>query len=174
MDLAYWVTKPKFKILDANDIAAVVLMDLQPKKNELSVYVLNDPQVTIEQVVAAYNANRMPKDTSYVLLDSEELNRHGLEYEQKDSETPDSGVNKLHHNIHNLSAYGVIKVAKLIEGELNNKRYKTYVEADVLQLIIASLKNKHMKKIDVINKQKSTIERNATKNLLKLLEYIPD
>jgi hypothetical protein len=118
-----WASKG-YKWLGEGELQADALVDLATKGNELSIYLVNDDNSNLEQVVAAMAvANTQRIDNfDYALFDDECLSRVGMKIKVTHGNTPDGEVNGLHRDLEELTVEKLIALADVIKSKARRER----------------------------------------------------
>ena len=130
----YWDRMPW---LSASDIQSDAVKCLMTKENKLSVFVLEEPAVQMERVVAALALTRDSlANLDLAIVPEKVLELCGIQKDRVQAETPDSEVNEWHLDLVELT---VAKIAKLAAAIRNEGEIKRYNETDVEKAIQKSL-----------------------------------
>ena len=123
--------------LDSNDTQADVLKNFSTSNNELSIFVLEEPDAQIERVVAALAARRdFLSHLDLAVVPCEVLEECDIDSSDVQGETPDQEVNGWHQNLIQLT---VSKISLLISFVKSEGDFKRYQGKDVEQAIKNSL-----------------------------------
>ena len=109
-----WLKHPAWDWLGKDDIHSDALIDLQTTGNALSVFKVESDD-DINRIVVALAANRTEvKNLDYVVFDDVALVSSDISFAQKEGDTPDDAVNQLHHDVYNLTAFKLAKIAQAV------------------------------------------------------------
>lgn len=123
----------------AETLVDVVRQDVQ--QNELSVYVVNDKGDELKRLVAAFAANRdRPDKLDYKLLDYDQLEILGFDFDSILGDTSDDLVNQWHRNLHHLTIARLMEFVKLLYETETKKSPKK----DVEKWIAESVRNQYI------------------------------
>ena len=130
----YWDRMPW---LGASDIQSDAAKCLMTKENRLSVFVLEEPAVQMERVVAALALTRDNlANLDLAIVPEKVLELCGIQQDRVQAETPDSEVNEWHLDLVELT---VAKIAELATAIRNEGEIKRYNETEVEKVIQKSL-----------------------------------
>lgn len=121
---AKWYKSSDVPWLLDSDLQADALGDLVTKGNRLSVYLIDDDQANLPQVVAALAASgQYVSDFEYALFDFAALLEFDIEVERAEGNTPDDLVNDWHRELVRLSVQKITALATLIQGRAERRRF---------------------------------------------------
>lgn len=133
--------------LAVDDVAADPLTDLTTSNNSLSIYVINDDKSDLNRCLSALAAQRNHlQKLDYILFDFSIIQQLGLHLDDKKGTLPDQEINKLHHNIVELSAYRLIKLTKAI---MENYIGGRMLDEEIASLVVNSVKNNWIKRTSI-------------------------
>lgn len=119
-----WITSEHFEWLTKDDIQADPLGDLQTTNNDLSLWLVDNPEEDLDQVLTAIaSTNQHLSHVDYLLFDEEAITELELDLKETDGGTPYESVNDWHRDITNLSGSQILKLAKtmLAGGEVDRQ-----------------------------------------------------
>jgi hypothetical protein len=103
----------------------------------LSVYLVDDDQTNLEQIVAALAANAdYISDFDYALFNQDTLWGADIKIESVEGDTPDLEVNDWHYHLIELSASSIIALANIILTEAMKKRF---LSKRVFELLVSGV-----------------------------------
>ena len=122
LEQKFWLDPQKAD--EIGGLQADALKNFKTTENALSVFKLNDNDIekSVTRVLIAIACGRDKTDKiDYALFDDEILNTLNIKVNEKDGDTPDSDVNKLHIDLHSLTGDAICKLAGFIQnfGELH-------------------------------------------------------
>ncbi len=130
----YWDRKPWLGTSDIQGDAAKCLMT---KENRLSVFILEEPTIQMERVVAALALNRDSlAHLDLAIAPEDVLELCQIQRDRVQADTPDSEVNEWHLDLIELT---VAKIAKLATAIRNKGEIRRYNEKEVRKAIQKSL-----------------------------------
>lgn len=111
-----WLTYPEIPWLGPGELQADAIGDLRTKGNTLSVFEVDDP-ANLERIAVAVAAGlEDPGEVGYAVFGREEVEALGIQIQRNPGTTPDAAVNGLHHDLHNLTATQLVRLANVIAG----------------------------------------------------------
>lgn len=125
--------------LEAGDVPADPLADLNTTGNRLSVFLVSDSRADVSQIVAAHASTRAkPDDTGYILFDSEVLTRADISVSDHETgATADKEANARHRDLVDLSGKKLVALAREI---LNSREEpETLLKEDVVEILKAGV-----------------------------------
>jgi hypothetical protein len=118
-----WYKSEGVPWLPEGELQADALVDLATAENKLSVYLVNDDQSNLEQVVTALAANAdYISNFDYALLNQETIINIGIRIENTPGQTPDSTVNTWHMDLSGLTVKNVIALANAVWAQTERRR----------------------------------------------------
>jgi len=100
---------PNHQWLAAGEIPADPVCAFDTQNNSMSVYIADSGIRTVEQLAAAYTATRDSlQPFEYVIFESDDVNRAGIEVAGVEGTTPDAESNKLHRDLVKISAQKLV------------------------------------------------------------------
>lgn len=122
-----WYKYPDVEWLEAGEIQADALSDIQTKDGRLSVYrVANDYDI---QRVAALAANRDKiTNIDYVVFTGANLDSLGITVRPTEGKTPDGAINRLHCELGNLTAKRLVQLAGVVSAETHKRIQKRQIK----------------------------------------------
>ncbi len=139
MILYHGLRKTKFKLMDA-------LGDLRTCDNTLSVWLVEDDQSNLDQVIAALASScDNLSNIDYALINVDLLLNVGVEVEKNEGLTPYSSANKWHRDLVEITT---TKLCKLAETIFNSDK-KRVPEKEVLNLIKIAIQNGQIDKTNL-------------------------
>jgi len=149
-----WYKNESVPWLQEDQIQADALGDLVTSSNSLSVWLVNDDQSNLEQVVVALASTcDFVSNIDYALFKVELLSGIGIEIEPNEGLTPYSEANHWHRDLTRITARKLIKLAELIYTDAQRMRIP---EKKVLGLIKDAVKNKQ---IDIVDLQENIAKK---------------
>lgn len=134
---AKWYKSDGVPWLGEDELQADALVDLATKGNKLSVYVVDDDQANLEQIVTALAANcDYISDFDYALFNREALLEVNIKFENTEGDTPDAIVNSWHCDLIELSATKMMALATLIWTRAERKRF---LSKRVLEMVVKAI-----------------------------------
>lgn len=150
----YWDRIPW---LGASDIQGDAANCLMTKENRLSVFLLEEPDVQIERVVAALALTRDSLvNLDLAIVPENVLELCGIQQDRVQAETSDSEVNKWHLDLVELT---IAKIAKLASAIRNEGEIRRYNPADVKTAIQKSLNTDYVVADQIDAKLIQSLER---------------
>lgn len=142
-----------------NDAPSDTLLDLAPKQNELSVWLVDEQYTNLNRLLASLAANRERIDVfDYALFSIEIFEQVGIQVQQTFGDSPDADSNKSHLALLNLTATQLADLAVCIwyspttsVGRLLGKKVST--------LIIEAIRSGNFKLEELKPKMRSEIEK---------------
>jgi hypothetical protein len=133
----HWEIPQEFNVwLQFNEIPADPLSDLNTKKNELSIYLLNK-ESELDRCIAAFATHRSKgeiRKIDYVIFEEQILIDLDIKYRQKDAiNLIDKKITKLHWNLYELSSQKLVRLAMKIMNKNESDVYDKYQVRDLIQ-----------------------------------------
>jgi hypothetical protein len=126
-----WYRSEAQPLLDAGDVPADPIGDLNTSGNRLSVYRVDESRSNIERIARALAVNAQHLDNvGYVLFDISLLERASIGLDSTRGDTDDSVVNEYHADLIDLTGNKLVTLTRLIllEGESDTILKKRIVE----------------------------------------------
>jgi hypothetical protein len=128
-----WFVHPEIEWLAPGELQAVVMIDLRPTDNSLSVYEVHDG-ANVERIAIAVAAGKQDAEPlGYAIFDGAAVLKLGIQIEKVEGTTADDAVNRLHYDLHHLTARQLVGLADVMSKggilEILPKRVKELVKA---------------------------------------------
>lgn len=123
-----WYKYPDVEWLEAGEMQADALSDIQTKDGRLSVYLVAN-EGDIQRVAAALAANRDKiANIDYVVFAGANLNSLGITVQSTEGKTPDGAINRLHCELGNLTAKRLVQLAEVISAGTHKRIQKRQIK----------------------------------------------
>ena len=118
---ARWFVFPDIDWLPKNTVQADALLDLKPKDNRLSLWLIGENGENLERVASAIATTRTDLVVlDYALLDSDHIDQIGLKERKSSGTTLDEEANaECHRDFVELTIPHVCELAEVIRGHSN-------------------------------------------------------
>lgn len=120
---AKWYKHENVPWLEEGELQADALGDLATKNNELSVWIIQDDESNLEQVITAMAATcHHLSNFDYALFNLEHLSDLDIRMRRTRGESPDEQANAWHRDLIELSASKIMQLAQIIMKEAARHR----------------------------------------------------
>ncbi len=124
------------------DLQSDSLGDLGTSSNELSVYHVYENRDNLSRVIAALAVNSKEySNFDYALFDENIITQLRINIKKSKGESADEQVNQWHSDLHELTAFKLLELAKAIK---KNAIIERKMPKEVLALVADSLQNKFL------------------------------
>lgn len=124
---AKWYKNAEVPWLPQGELQADALSDLSTKDNELSVWLIHDNKLNLNQVLAALAANLdTVSNFDYALVDEQRVAGIGIKIAESKGNLLDPDVNALHRNLSELTAAKLMELASALQSHADILRLLPY------------------------------------------------
>ncbi len=128
-------SRPQWLDSSRNEVQADALKDLTTRENQISVYRVGSER-DIDRITIALAATRDNlQNVDYAVFDDAEFQDIGIRIKQSSGATPDSRVNRLHHDISNLTVRQVCALAAIIANGKIDRRPRSKIRIGMQRAI---------------------------------------
>jgi hypothetical protein len=121
--------------LERAEIPADPLTDFRTQDNQLSMFIVEDNQSNLAQVITALAATRgRPDKYDYLLFEEQVLSTVNVTVHRTRGDTPDNAVNSWHLDLVDLSGSKLLAlVTEILHGQFVTGRWQEHMVKDSLQ-----------------------------------------
>lgn len=116
-----WFIHPTIPWLSPGELQADAFLDLKTEDNALSVFEVDDPANAERFAIAIAAGRDKPDLVDYAIFDGKTLAALGIMVQRIGGTTADATANKLHHNLHQLTARQLVGLADLVVNGTTNR-----------------------------------------------------
>jgi hypothetical protein len=140
-----WYKEDARPFLEAGDVPADPIQDLNTQGHLLSVWQVADDRSNLERIVRAVAAGRGTlADMGWILFDSRRVIEAGIDVVPNIGESPDDGVNPLHRDL-SLSGQKLVALTRIIlETEIDGGNSGTILKHRMRELVQAGVDNREL------------------------------
>ncbi len=165
VDLRFWLeAEPKPEWLGEEAIPADPVCSFRTRQNTMSVFTLDGNARSVEQIAAALTVTSgQVRDFEYVILDSADVDRAEILTRQTVGDTADPEVNRLHHDLEQISAQKLVALTELVLDKNLHEVCDRILAKDVATHILSGVLDGSLTRVSdkIIQKAEQLVKRGA-------------